>query len=52
MQLLSLNSQISWEDYWHGLEEETKKQQFRLNLPLIGKEPDIDDVNKIQYLYN
>lgn len=52
MQSLSLNGQISWEDHWHGLEEETKKQQFRLNLPLIGKEPDIDDVDKMQYLYD
>ena len=52
MQSLSLNGQISWEDHWYGLEEETKKQQFRLNLPLIGKEPDIDDVDKMQYLYD
>lgn len=52
MQSLSLNGQISWEDHWHGLEEETKKQQFRLNLPLIGKEPNIDDVDKMQYLYD
>ncbi|KAG0645016.1 Intracellular membrane-associated calcium-independent phospholipase A2 gamma [Hyphodiscus hymeniophilus] len=50
MQSLSLNGQISWEDHWYGLEEETKKQQFRLNLPLRGKEPDIDDVDKMQYL--
>ena len=50
MQSLSLNGQISWEDHWFGLEEETKKQQFRLTVPLTGKEPDIDDVDKMQYL--
>ncbi|KAH8799403.1 hypothetical protein F5884DRAFT_869331 [Xylogone sp. PMI_703] len=52
MQSLSLNGQISWEDHWSGLEEEAKAQQFRLNLPLVGKEPDIDDVDKMQYLYD
>jgi hypothetical protein len=52
MESLSLNGQISWEDHWYGLEEEAKKQQFRLNLPLVGKEPEIDDVDKMQYLYD
>jgi hypothetical protein len=50
MQSLSLNGQISWEDHWSGLEEDAKRQQFRLNLPLVGKEPEIDDVDKMQYL--
>lgn len=52
MQSLSLNGQLSWEDHWYGLEEDAKKQQFRLNLPLVDKEPDIDDVDKMQYLYD
>lgn len=50
MESLSLNGQVSWEDHWHGLEEEAKKQHFRLNLPLIGQEPQIDDVDKMQFL--
>jgi hypothetical protein len=50
MQSLSLNGQISWEDHWHGLDAETKKNQFRLTLPMRGKEPDIDDVDKMQYM--
>ncbi|KAH7378945.1 acyl transferase/acyl hydrolase/lysophospholipase [Cadophora sp. MPI-SDFR-AT-0126] len=50
MQSLSLNGQLSWEDHWHGLDEEEKKRHFRLNLPLIGQEPRIDDVDKMQYL--
>jgi protein-L-isoaspartate O-methyltransferase len=33
LQSLSLNGQLSWEDHWHGLEEEAKKRHFRLNLP-------------------
>jgi hypothetical protein len=52
LQSLSLNGQLSWEDHWAGLEDEAKKQQFRLNLPLVGKEPNIDDVEKMQYLYD
>jgi len=52
MQSLSLNGQISWEDHWSGLEEDAKRQQFRLNLPLVGKEPEIDDVDKMQYLHD
>lgn len=52
MQSLSLNGQVSWEDHWSGLEEEAKRQQFRLNLPLVGKEPDIDDVDKMQHLHD
>ncbi|MDA4133195.1 MAG: hypothetical protein OK454_08755, partial [Thaumarchaeota archaeon] len=47
MESLSLNGQMSWEDHWFGLEEESKKRQFRLNLPLAGKEPKIDEVDKI-----
>ncbi|KAH6704168.1 acyl transferase/acyl hydrolase/lysophospholipase [Leptodontidium sp. MPI-SDFR-AT-0119] len=47
MQSLSLNGQLSWEDHWHGLDEEEKKRHFRLNLPLIGQEPRIDDVDKM-----
>ncbi|PVH67631.1 FabD/lysophospholipase-like protein [Cadophora sp. DSE1049] len=50
MQSLSLNGQLSWEDHWHGLDEEEKKRHFRLNLPLTGQEPRIDDVDKMQYL--
>ena len=52
MQSLSLNGQLSWEDHWHGLDEEEKKRHFRLNLPLVGQEPRIDDVDKMQYLRN
>ena len=52
MESLSLNGQISWEDHWLGLDEEVKKQQYRLNLPLSGKEPKIDNVDKMQYLYD
>ncbi|KAH9204666.1 acyl transferase/acyl hydrolase/lysophospholipase [Leptodontidium sp. 2 PMI_412] len=52
MQSLSLNGQLSWEDHWSGLEEDAKKQQFRLNLPLVGKEPEIDDVGKMEYLHD
>jgi hypothetical protein len=51
MESLSLNGQTSWEDHWFGLDEEAKKRQFRLNLPLVGKEPRIDDVDMIPYLY-
>lgn len=50
MQSLSLNGQLSWEDHWSGLPEDAKRQQFRLNLPLVGKEPSIDDVGSMQYL--
>lgn len=52
MESLSLNGQISWEDHWSGLEEDAKRQQFRLNLPLVGKEPEIDDVDQMQYLHD
>lgn len=52
MQSLSMNGQLSWEDHWHGLGEEAKKRHFRLNLPLIGKEPALDDVNMMQNLYD
>jgi hypothetical protein len=52
MESLSLNGQLSWEDHWHGLDEEAKKQHFRLNLPLMGQEPRIDDVDKMQYLHD
>ena len=51
MQSLSLNGQLSWEDHWSGLGEDAKRQHFRLNLPLVGKEPEIDDVDKMQYLH-
>lgn len=52
MQSLSLNGQLSWEDHWHGLDEESKKRHFRLNLPLVDHEPRIDDVDKMQYLHD
>jgi hypothetical protein len=52
MESLSLNGQMSWDDHWFGLDDESKKRQFRLNLPLVGKEPQIDNVDKIPYLYN
>ncbi|KFY94690.1 hypothetical protein V498_03759 [Pseudogymnoascus sp. VKM F-4517 (FW-2822)] len=51
MESLSLNGQNSWEDHWHGLDEETKTNHFRLNLPLQGKEPGIDDINSMDSLY-
>ena len=52
MESLSLNGQMSWEDHWFGLDEESKKRQFRPNLPLAGKEPKIDEVDKMPYLYD
>jgi hypothetical protein len=52
MESLSLNGQISWEDHWLGLDEDVKKQHYRLNLPLSEKEPNIDSVDKMQYLYD
>lgn len=52
MESLSLNGQMSWEDHWFGLDEESKKRQFWLNLPLTGKEPKIDEVDKMPYLYD
>ncbi|KFY11829.1 hypothetical protein V491_07045 [Pseudogymnoascus sp. VKM F-3775] len=51
MESLSLNGQNSWDDHWHGLDEETKKNHFRLNLPLEGKEPSIDDTGIMDSLY-
>ncbi|OBT38902.1 hypothetical protein VE00_10784 [Pseudogymnoascus sp. WSF 3629] len=51
MESLSLSGQNSWDDHWHGLDEETKTNHFRLNLPLEGKEPGIDDINCMDYLY-
>ncbi|KFY95373.1 hypothetical protein V498_03386 [Pseudogymnoascus sp. VKM F-4517 (FW-2822)] len=51
MESLSLNGQNSWDDHWHGLDEETKKNHFRLNLPLEGKEPSIDDIDSMDSLY-
>lgn len=51
MNSLSLNGQMSWEDHWFGLGDEAKKRQFRLNLPLAGKEPQIDDVDQMPHLY-
>ena len=51
MESLSLNGQNSWDDHWHGLDEETKKNHFRLNLPLEGKEPGIDDIGSMDSLY-
>jgi hypothetical protein len=47
---LSLDAKSSWEDHWNGLEKETKGQQFRLDLPLKGKEPAIDDVDQMHKL--
>jgi hypothetical protein len=52
MDSLSLNGQMSWEDHWFGLGDEAKKRQFRLNLPLAGKEPQIDDVDEMPHLYD
>ncbi|KFZ02091.1 hypothetical protein V500_00459 [Pseudogymnoascus sp. VKM F-4518 (FW-2643)] len=51
MESLSLNGQNSWDDHWHGLDEETKTNHFRLNLPLEGKEPSIDDIDSMDSLY-
>ncbi|KFY65513.1 hypothetical protein V496_02529 [Pseudogymnoascus sp. VKM F-4515 (FW-2607)] len=51
MESLSLNGQNSWDDHWHGLDEETKTNHFRLNLPLQGKEPGIDDIDSMDSLY-
>jgi hypothetical protein len=51
MESLSLNGQNSWDDHWHGLDEETKTNHFRLNLPLEGKEPGIDDIDSMDSLY-
>ncbi|KFY30375.1 hypothetical protein V494_08174, partial [Pseudogymnoascus sp. VKM F-4513 (FW-928)] len=51
MESLSLNGQNSWDDHWHGLDEETRTNHFRLNLPLEGKEPSIDDIDSMDSLY-
>ena len=50
MPSLSLDGQRSWIDHYQGLEEEVKGRHFRLNLPLIEKEPDLGDVNKMAQL--
>jgi hypothetical protein len=50
MESLSLHGQNSWDDHYHGLDEEARKRHYRLNLPLHGKEPDIDDVGMMQSL--
>ena len=50
MSSLSLDSGNNWKDHWLGLEEETRGQHFRLNLPLKGKVPDLDDVDQIPRL--
>lgn len=50
MSSLSLDGGNSWKDHWLGLEEEAKGQHFRLDLPLKGKEPEIDAVDQIPKL--
>jgi hypothetical protein len=50
MSSLSLDGGNSWKDHWHGLEEDTKGQHFRLDLPLKGNEPHIDDVDQMPSL--
>jgi hypothetical protein len=50
MSSLSLDSGNSWKDYWHGLEEDVKGQHFRLDVPLKGKVPDIDEVDQMSSL--
>jgi hypothetical protein len=47
---LSLNGQNSWKDHWYGLEEVTKGQHFRLDLPLTGSVPDIDSIEQMESL--
>jgi hypothetical protein len=49
---ISLHGRNSWIDYLNRLNKETKAQYFRLDLPLIGKEPGIDEVDKMEYLQN
>jgi hypothetical protein len=50
MSSLSLDSGNNWKDHWLGLEEEKRGQHFRLDLPLKGKEPLIDDAHQIPQL--
>lgn len=50
MSSLSLDSGNNWKDHWLGLEAETKAQHFRLDLPLEGKEPAIDDIDQMPRL--
>jgi hypothetical protein len=47
---ISLHGRNSWIDHLNGLNEETKAQHFRLDLPLTGKEPGIDEVDKVEYI--
>ncbi|KFY69541.1 hypothetical protein V496_00161 [Pseudogymnoascus sp. VKM F-4515 (FW-2607)] len=50
MSSLSLDSSNSWKDYWYGLEEDIKGQHFRLDVPLKGKVPDIDEIDEMSSL--
>ena len=50
MSSLSLDGENSWKDHWSGLEKTTKGQHFRLDLPLNGKEPALDDIDQMPEL--
>ena len=50
MSSLSLSGENSWSDHWHGLQHKAKANHFRLDLPLIGQEPNLDEVDKMQEL--
>jgi len=50
MSSLSLDGGNSWKDHWSGLEKTTKEHHFRLDLPLKGKEPAIDDIDQMPEL--
>ncbi|OBT56265.1 hypothetical protein VE04_05112 [Pseudogymnoascus sp. 24MN13] len=47
MSSLSLDSGNSWKDHWHGLEKDIKGQHFRLDVPLKGRVPNIDEVDQM-----
>ncbi|TGO06778.1 hypothetical protein BTUL_0563g00010 [Botrytis tulipae] len=49
MSSLSLDGDMNWKDYWHGLEEEIKGRHFRLDISL-RREPDLDDAGQIDSL--
>ena len=49
MSSLSLSGENSWNDHFHGLEQDTRENHFRLDLPL-DYEPKLDDVDKMSQL--
>jgi hypothetical protein len=46
----SLHGQNSWAALMNRLNEDQRRDYFRLNLPLKGKEPSLDDVSQMSFL--